>query len=254
MKHDYSNRTVVVTGAASGMGLAVARAFAAAGARVVMADIADQVGEQHAEALRGQGRDVTYQPTDVSREEEVSDLIDSACSRHGALDVFVAAAGILGDRVPIADQSEENLERVLGVNVNGVVWGTKHAVRAFRQQGPRSGVIVNFASVQSFRVLHAGAAFYAASKAAVVSLTKSAALEYGAEGIRVVGVAPGPIDTPMLRSASGNTWPPRIVDDTPLARVGEPEEVAEAVLWLASDAASYVSGVILPVDGGFLAP
>ena len=113
---------------------------------------------------------------------------------------------------------------------------------------------VNMASVQGFRVGYPGAAFYAASKTAVVSLTKAAALENGDHGIRVVGVAPGPIDTPMLRSRARNEWPPAIVDVTPLGRIGEPAEVANAILFLCSDEASYISGATLPVDGGFLAP
>jgi len=117
----------------------------------------------------------------------------------------------------------------------------------------RRGVIVNLASVQGFRVAYPGAAFYAASKAAVVSLTKSAALTYGGEGIRVVGIA-GPIDTPMLRSRTGNEWPPPIVGVTPLARLGESQEIANAILWLCSDEAGYITGATLPVDGGFLAP
>jgi NAD(P)-dependent dehydrogenase (short-subunit alcohol dehydrogenase family) len=137
------------------------------------------------------------------------------------------------------------------VNVKGVVYGLKHAGRAMLRQG--SGVIVNLASVQGFRVVYSGAAFYAASKAAVVSLTKSGAIELGPHGVRVVGIAPGPIDTPMLRSAAAE-WPPAIQKDVPLARIGEPDDVARAIVWLASPAASYISGPTLPVDGGFLAP
>jgi NAD(P)-dependent dehydrogenase (short-subunit alcohol dehydrogenase family) len=118
----------------------------------------------------------------------------------------------------------------------------------------RSGVVVNLASVQGFRVVYPGSSLYAASKAAVVSLTKSAALEYGKYGVRVVAIAPGPIDTPMLRSASPDVWPPAIVNDIPLARVGEPDDIARAIAWLASKEAAYITGITLPVDGGFLAP
>ena len=143
------------------------------------------------------------------------------------------------------------LDLVFDANVKGVVYGIKHALAVMRPQ--RRGVIVNMTSVQGFRVVYAGAAFYAASEAAVVSLTKSAALENGDCGIRVVGIAPGPIDTPMLRGAAGNEWPPAIVHMTPLGRIGEPTEVANAILFLASDEASYISGATLAVDGGFLA-
>jgi NAD(P)-dependent dehydrogenase (short-subunit alcohol dehydrogenase family) len=159
---------------------------------------------------------------------------------------------VLGDWKPIAQQSADTLDLVFDVNVKGVVYGIKHALAVMRPQ--RKGVIVNVASVQGFRVAYPGAAFYAASKAAVVSLTKAAALENGSDGIRVVGIAPGPIDTPMLRSRAGNEWPPAIVGVTPSARVGEPVEIANASLWLCSDEASYISGATLPVDGGFLAP
>lgn len=250
MQYDYSGHTAAVTGAASGMGYAAAAAFARAGARVLMGDVRDAAGEQCAAALRDEGFDATYLHTDVRSEADVRDLVAAA---DGTLHTFVAAAGVLGERGRgLADENEGNLRLVFEVNVYGVVYGIKHAARVMRRQG--GGTIINFSSVQGFRVKDPGSAFYAASKAAVVSLTKSGALEYGPEGVRVVGIAPGPIDTPMLRSAAGNNRPPRIVHETPLRRLGEPGEVAEAVLWLASPAASYVSGATLPVDGGWLAP
>ena len=254
MTYDFSGQCVVITGGASGMGHAAAQAFARAGASVLIGDVADEAGEKAAAAIREAGSDCLYQHTDVAIEADTQGLIDTARAHAGRLDVFVAAAGILGQRQMLHEQTVENVRNTLGVNVEGVVYGTKHAVNAFRQNENGRGVIVNFASVQSYRVKSAKASLYAASKAAVVSLTKSAALEYGAEGIRVNAIAPGPIDTPMLRTAAGNSWPPAIIDETPLGRLGEPMEVAEAVLWLASDAASYVSGATLPVDGGWLAP
>ena len=254
MTYDFSGQCVAITGGASGMGLAAAQAFARAGASVLIGDIADEAGETAAAGIREAGFDCLYQHTDVAIEADTQGLFDTARAHAGRLDVFVAAAGILGQRQMLHEQTVENVRNTLGVNVEGVVYGTKHAVNAFRQNENGRGVIVNFASVQSYRVKSAKASLYAASKAAVVSLTKSAALEYGAEGIRVNAIAPGPIDTPMLRTAAGNSWPPAIIDETPLGRLGEPMEVAEAVLWLASDAASYVSGATLPVDGGWLAP
>jgi len=254
MTYDFSGQCVVITGGASGMGHAAAQAFARAGASVLIGDIADEAGETAAVRIREAGFDCLYQHADVAIEADTQGLIDTARAHAGRLDVFVAAAGILGQRQMLHEQTVENVRNTLGVNVEGVVYGTKHAVNAFRQNENGRGVIVNFASVQSFRVKSAKASLYAAGKAAVVSLTKSAALEYGAEGIRVNAIAPGPIDTPMLRTAAGNSWPPTIIDETPLGRLGEPMEVAEAVLWLASDAASYVSGATLPVDGGWLAP
>jgi len=254
MKYDFSGQGVVITGGASGMGLAAAQAFARAGASVIIGDIADDAGENAAQVLREAGFDCLYLHADVALEADTQNLVAAAIAHAGRLDVFVAAAGILGRRLLLHEQTEENVRNTLGVNVEGVVYGTKHAVNAMRQNDNGSGSIINFASVQSFRVKSAKASLYAASKAAVVSLTRSAALEYGAEGIRVNAIAPGPIDTPMLRTAAGNAWPPAIIEETPLGRLGESKEVAEAVLWLASDAASYISGATLPVDGGWLAP
>jgi NAD(P)-dependent dehydrogenase (short-subunit alcohol dehydrogenase family) len=250
----YDGRAVIVTGAGSGMGraTALALAFAAAGAAVAIADI-DAVGATETGRIAAErGGRVLVQPTDVRREDQVERLVGAALAAFGRLDVMVNNAAVLGAWKPIAEQDAANLDLVLDVNVKGAVFGMKHALKAMT--AARSGVIVNIASVQGFRVAYPGAAFYAASKAALVSLTKSAALEYGAAGVRVVGVAPGPIDTPMLRSASGNIWPPAIVDSVPLGRVGLADEVAAAVLWLASDNAGYITGATLPVDGGFLAP
>ena len=188
---------------------------------------------------------------DVSDEAAVSELVDRAVAANGKLDVLVNNAAVLGQWVPIADQQKSTLDLVIDVNLKGTVLGMKHALR--HMIPARSGVIINLASVQSYRVAYPGAAFYAASKAAIVSLTKSAALENGPYGIRAVAIAPGPIDTPMLRS-TGDSWPPPIVEQVPLGRVGEVEEIANVALWLASNEAAYITGATLPVDGGWLAP
>jgi NAD(P)-dependent dehydrogenase (short-subunit alcohol dehydrogenase family) len=248
----FDGKTAVITGAASGMGKATAIAFAKAGANVLLADVAADAGQEAAELISSTGGTALFQKTDVSSEADVASLAETAVKAFGSIDIWVNNAATLGESRPIARQRAETLERVFGINVNGTVFGMKHALAVMTEK--KKGVIVNMSSVQGFRVAYAGMAFYAASKAAVVSLTKSAALEYGSEGIRVVGVAPGPIDTPMLRSATGDDWPPAIVKVTPLARVGDPEEIANAVLWLCSDEASYITGATLPVDGGFLAP
>ena len=248
----FDDKTAVVTGAASGMGKATAAAFARAGANVVLADVAADEGQEAAEQISNAGGTAIFQKTDVSVEAEVESIANLAIQSFGSLDIWVNNAATLGKSKLIGDQRAETLEQVLGINVKGTVFGMKHALAVMTER--KQGVIVNVSSVQGFRVAYPGMGFYAASKAAVVSLTKSAALEYGALGIRVVGIAPGPIDTPMLRSTAGTDWPPAIVKVTPLARVGEPEEVANAALWLCSDEASYITGATLPVDGGFLAP
>lgn len=248
----FDGKTAVITGAASGMGKATAIAFANAGANVLLADIASAAGNETTEVISSAGGSALFRATDVSSEAEVAALAENAVDAFGSIDFWVNNAATLGVSTLIGKQRAETLDHVLGVNVKGTVFGMKHALSVMTEK--MTGVIVNVTSVQGFRVAYAGMAFYAASKAAVVSLTKSAALEYGSKGIRVVGIAPGPIDTPMLRSTAGSDWPPSIVDVTPLGRVGEPEEIAKAILWLCSDEASYITGATLPVDGGFLAP
>lgn len=234
---NFRGKSVVVTGGNSGMGRAIARAFIAGGARVVVGDVSG-------EPLP----DVTYRETDVSQPQQMRELINLAVSRHGRIDILVNNAGINGALVPLAEQTEAGIEAVLGINLKGVIYGLKYALIEMAKQ--RAGVIVNIASVQGIRPIYAGASIYAASKAAVVSLTRSAAHEYGQYGIRVVAVAPGHVDTPMLRRADPDG---RIIDSVPLHRIGSGEDIANAVLWLASDLASYVSGSLLTVDGAFLA-
>jgi NAD(P)-dependent dehydrogenase (short-subunit alcohol dehydrogenase family) len=233
------------------MGRATARAFAALGARVVVAERDEKAGTETARLITSGGGAAEFVATDVAREDDVARTVERALALAPKLSVFVSNAAVLGEWVPLVEQRAETLAQVLDVNVKGVVYGLKHAGRAMSRQG--GGVIVNLASVQGFRVAYAGAAFYAASKAAVVSLTKSGALELGPHGVRVVGIAPGPIDTPMLRSRA-TEWPPAIQKSVPLDRIGEPDDIARAIVWLASSAASYISGPTLPVDGGFLAP
>ena len=245
-----SGKTVVVTGAAGGMGRSIALAFAQAGADVLACDL-NPAGLEETRSLFANGEgslDVTV--CDVRDEASVASAMDRAAQASGRLDVIVNNAAVLGEWVPIGEQRRETLDLVIDVNLKGTVLGMKHALRWMVPSG--SGVIINLASVQSYRVAYPGAAFYAASKAAIVSLTKSAAIEYGPHGIRAVAIAPGPIDTPMLRS-SGDTWPPPIINDVPLGRIGGADEVGRIAVWLASDDAAYISGATLPVDGGWLA-
>jgi NAD(P)-dependent dehydrogenase (short-subunit alcohol dehydrogenase family) len=251
MSERYRGKSVVVTGAAGGMGRAIALAFAREGAAVEACDTNPGGLEETRTLLGLASGSIRIGVCDVRDETDLAALTDRAAAATGRLDVMVNNAAVLGPWVPIAEQERAALDLVIDVNLKGTVLGTKQALR--HMIPARSGVIVNIASVQGFRVLYPGAAFYAASKAAVVSLTKSAALENGPFGIRAVAIAPGPIDTPMLRSSIPD-WPPPIVEQVPLGRVGEADEVAKAALWLASDEAAYISGATLAVDGGFLAP
>jgi NAD(P)-dependent dehydrogenase (short-subunit alcohol dehydrogenase family) len=242
---DLKDKVAVVTGGNSGMGRAIALGFGARGARVVVGDL----GAEPAPGADDEAQPtMLYRQTDVSNPQDVRELIAFATGRFGRLDILVNNAGINGPLVPLAEQQDADIDAVLGVNLKGTLYGLKYGLREMVKHG--AGVIINIASVQGLRPIYAGASIYAASKAAVVSLTRSAAHEYGQYGIRVIAVAPGPIDTPMLRAADPQG---QIADAVPLHRIGTPQELANAVLWLASDAASYVSGCVLTVDGAFLA-
>jgi len=242
---DLKDKVAVVTGGNSGMGRAIALGFAARGARVIVGDRGAALAVPSPDEAQPS---LLYRQTDVSKPQEVRELIAFATSRFGRLDILVNNAGINGPLVPLAELQDDDIDAVLGVNLKGTLYGLRYGLREMVKQG--AGVIINIASVQGLRPIYAGGSIYAASKAAVVSLTRSAAHEYGQYGIRVIGVAPGPIDTPMLRAADPEG---KIADAVPLHRIGTPQELANAVLWLASDAASYVSGCILTVDGAFLA-
>jgi NAD(P)-dependent dehydrogenase (short-subunit alcohol dehydrogenase family) len=251
MSQRYEGKTVAVTGAADGMGRAIALAFAREGAAVMACDVNSAGLEETARQLGPGAGSIATMIADVRDEAAIADFTTRAAAPTGALDVMVCNAAVKGNWAPLAEQPREQLDLVIDINLKGTVLCMKHALA---QMIPaRSGVIINLASVQSFRVGFPGAAFYSASKAAVVALTRAAALENGQFGIRAVGIAPGPIDTPMLRSGGGD-WPPPIVNDVPLGRIGTVEDIAKAAMWLASPEAGYISGATLTIDGGWLAP
>jgi NAD(P)-dependent dehydrogenase (short-subunit alcohol dehydrogenase family) len=243
---------VLITGALTGIGRATALAFARAGAHLVVSGRSQQAGESLVEKLRELGADAEFIRADVRHEEEVSALVDKTVARFGHLDVAVNNAGTEGKLGPIAEQSAETYAATFDTNVLGTLLSMKHELRVMSPR--RSGSIINISSLLG-RVGGAGAAVYAASKHAVEGLTKSAALEVAASGIRVNAVTPGPIETGMLNRyvKSDDNVKAQVAASVPLKRIGGAEEIAQAVVFLASDKASFITGESLAVDGGKVA-
>ncbi|MEV0293620.1 glucose 1-dehydrogenase [Nocardia sp. NPDC050710] len=238
-------KVALVTGGARGMGAEHVRRFVAEGARVVFGDVLDEEGKQLAAEL---GADCHYVHHDVTRESDWAAAVAAAQTYYGRLDVLVNNAGILRFR-RIADMSVEDFTAIMTVNVTGAWLGIKTAAPALNAAG--GGSIVNISSVEGF-IGAAGLSAYAASKFALRGLTKSAARELGADGIRVNSVHPGGIATPMTASAGSGVDGNTFFAALPIPRWGQPAEVTEAVVFLASDAASYCTGTEVVVDGGML--
>ncbi|TDI14310.1 MAG: SDR family oxidoreductase [Acidobacteria bacterium] len=245
-------KVMLITGGASGIGRAAAQAGARAGATVVLSDVSDDEGERVAEEIRADGGRAGYVHADVCRESDVRALVERTVSEHGSLDCAFNNAGIEGVAAPLAESSEEIWDRVLEVNLKGVWCCMQHEIRQMLRQ--ERGAIVNASSVMGVVASRDNPA-YAASKHGVVGLTHSAALDYAEAGIRVNAVAPGYIRTPMLERlfALHPDLEESAIRRHPMGRLGTPEEIAQAVVWLCSDAASFVTGQVLPVDGGYLA-
>lgn len=250
--YDFTGQVALVTGASSGMGLAAARAFAEAGAAVVLADINQAALSAVTADLAGSGHQVLAVPCDVADEEQVAALIATAVERFGRLDMAFNNAGIQLPVCDAADEPAEAFDRVTATNLRGVWACMKHELAQMRLQG--GGAIVNCSSLGGL-VGNPGRAAYHATKHGVLGLTRSAALEYAPRGIRINAVCPGTIATPMVTGmvATGELDLAESLANQPINRLGEPEEIAAAVLWLCSPGASFVIGVALPVDGGYTA-
>jgi NAD(P)-dependent dehydrogenase (short-subunit alcohol dehydrogenase family) len=250
--YDFRGHVALVTGASSGIGLTTAQAFAQAGAAVVLADVNETVLREVTDHLTAAGHQVLGVTCDVSDEEQVAAMVDAAVAQFGRLDMAFNNAGIMAPPTDAAEETAEQFDRIEAVNLRGVWACMKHELRQMRAQA--SGAIVNNSSLGGLVGLP-GRAAYHASKHGVIGLTKSAALEYAPRGIRINTICPGTIETPMVAEmiANGELSMDEAIANQPIARLGQASEMAAAVLWLCSPAASFVLGVALPVDGGYTA-
>lgn len=246
---DFSGKVALVTGAAAGMGLATAQAFAEAGAAVVLADVKEDAVQAKAEKLLAVGHKALALRCDVSDDAQVAAMVDRTVAEFGRLDAAFNNAGVMARIAPTADSTREDWDRVIGINLRGVWSCMRHELRQMERQG--SGAIVNNASVGALTG-NPGIASYIVSKHGVVGLTRTAALEYIQRGIRVNAVNPGLIDTQIARDvvAGDEQAYAELAKNVPIGRAGRPEEIASVVLWLCSTGASYVVGQALTVDGG----
>lgn len=243
---------VLITGALTGIGRATALAFAKEGARIVVSGRREEAGNALAAELRSMGVQAEFLRADVRFEADVRHLVDQTVARFGRIDVAVNNAGTEGQLMPVVDQSTENYEATFATNVLGTLLSVKHEMRVMLAQG--SGAIVNLSSVAG-KIGIAGASVYVASKHAVEGLTKSAALEGAASGVRVNAVAPGPVATDMLDRFVGGSEDAKagFLASIPAKRAADVDEIAQTILFLASDKARYLTGQSIAIDGGFVA-
>ncbi|MGB6082624.1 SDR family NAD(P)-dependent oxidoreductase [Moheibacter sp.] len=244
----FENKVAIVTGAGSGLGEATALEFAKEGASVVLADISDQTAEL-SEKMNADGYSTIFVKTNVADEGDIVNLVEQTVAKFGKLDIMFANAGINIEKT-LENLETDDWQKVIDVNLKSVYLSDRYAIKQFRKQGT-GGVIINSGSIHSL-VAREGLAAYAATKGGVKLLTQQIAAEVSKDGIRAVAIAPGYIKTPLI-----NTLSQEVIDNLvslhPIGRLGEPIEVARTVLFLASDDASFITGITLPIDGGYTA-
>lgn len=244
----FENKVAIVTGAGSGLGEATALEFAKEGASVVLADISDQTAEL-SEKMNADGYSTIFVKTNVADEGDIANLVEQTVAKFGKLDIMFANAGINIEKT-LENLETDDWQKVIDVNLKSVYLSDRYAIKQFRKQGT-GGVIINSGSIHSL-VAREGLAAYAATKGGVKLLTQQIASEVSKDGIRAVAIAPGYIKTPLI-----NTLSQEVIDNLvslhPIGRLGEPIEVARTVLFLASDDASFITGITLPIDGGYTA-
>jgi glucose 1-dehydrogenase len=254
VQYDFDGRSVVVTGGSGGMGRATSLAFAAAGAKVLVADVDVAGGDETVSLIRAAGGSAGFLKTDVSSAADVKAMVDTAVSKHGGLHHAVNMAAIENEETALHECEDERFDRIIGVNLRSIFLCMKHEITAMLA-GAGGGTIVNIGSTNSFRPQPHQPA-YTASKFGVHGITKQAAIEYAPKGIRINMIAPGPIDTPMLRNSMARRG--RDIEDVKtrlslIGRFGDPSEIAKAALWLSSEESTFTIGDTVAVDGGYLA-
>lgn len=244
---NLKGQVAIVTGGASGIGLATVEAFAEKGVNVVLADYNAEAGQLRADELKAKGYEVSFIQVDAADEDSVKNLVDQTVEKYGKLDVIVNNAGI-GSLVEMHELSYEDYHKIIKVNQDGVFYGTKYAIQEFLKSG--GGVVLNTASILGL-VAEAGAFPYVASKHAVVGMTKASALQYANRGIRVNAVSPGYIESGLVNKESLGEFYDGLVARHPIGRLGAPSEVAHAFVFLAEN--DFVTGTVITVDGGYTA-
>ncbi|WP_066441294.1 SDR family NAD(P)-dependent oxidoreductase [Chryseobacterium sp. CCH4-E10] len=243
------NKVAIVTGAGSGIGLAVAHSYAKEGAKVIVSDINEEHGNKAVEDIKAKGGEASFVKADTSKPEDVEALVKKTVEFYGKLDIACNNAGIGGEQALTGDYSLDSWRKVLSVNLDGVFYGCKYELEQMEKNG--GGVIVNMASIHGTVAAPLSSA-YTSAKHAVVGLTKNIGAEYGQKNIRCNGVGPAYIETPLLESINGDIKN-ALVAKHPMGRLGKPEEVAELVLFLSSEKSSFMTGGYYLVDGGYAA-